>query len=295
MIKIDADAKINLGLDILGKRDDGYHDVYMIMQALEYGDTVVLEKRPGGGVTFETNDPDIPTDDTNLAVRAANEFSSEFNSEFSDEFASWDFGVHIKLKKRIPSKAGLGGGSADAAAVIKGMNLLFNTGLSRETLMKIGARVGSDVPFCIIGKTALAKGRGEHITPLHDLPQCKVLIVKPADVEISTKEAYDSMDGANDIEHPDIDGLAAALRQREPLDKICALFGNSFEKVMTERYPVIGEIKDCLEKEGAVKAMMSGSGPAVFGVFEDEDTFAQAQTAVKSAFPGAVVIATSAR
>ncbi len=294
MIKIDADAKINLGLDVMGKRDDGYHDVYMVMQSLDYGDTVTLEKRPGGGITFETDDPDIPTDDTNLAVRAAKEFSNEFNSEFSDEFAAWDFGVHIKLKKRIPSRAGLGGGSADAAAVIKGMNLLFETRLSRETLMKIGARVGSDVPFCIIGKTGLAKGRGEHISPLHDLPECKVMIVKP-DIEVSTKEAYASIDDAKDVDHPDIDALADALRQRKSLKEICALFGNSFEKMMIKRYPVIAEIKDSLEKEGAIRAMMSGSGPSVFGIFEDDDTFSHAEAVLRQAFPEAVIIATSVR
>ena len=291
ILKINADAKINLGLDVLGRREDGYHDVRMIMQALDYGDTITLEKRPGHDITLECDHPEISGGDDNLALKAARQFEKEFNSRFSDEFKGWDFGMHIRLRKRIPLSAGLGGGSADAAAVIKGMNALFETGLSKEALMNIGATVGSDVPFCIMGRTALAEGRGEKLTPIPDFPRCYVLVVKP-DISISTGEAYDSLDSIKDLFHPDIDALEAGIMKREAPGSLVRYMGNTFEKPVTEKYPVIGEIKDKMERAGALKAMMSGSGPSVFGLFEDEGKMRDAKDEAETSFRNAVIFDT---
>jgi len=286
ILKINADAKINLGLDVLGRRDDGYHDVRMIMQTLDYGDTVTLEKKPGHGFTLECDDPALTDADNNLAIKAAKQFEKEFNSRFSDEFKGWDFGMHIRIRKRIPVSAGLGGGSADAAAVIKGMNALFETGLGKEALMNIGAAVGSDVPFCITGRTALAEGRGEKLTPVPDFPKSYVLVVKP-DIIISTGEAYDSLDSAGLLEHPDIDALEKSIAEKQELSVITGLMGNTFEKPAIERYPVIGEIKKTLEESGALKAMMSGSGPSVFAIFDDEDKLLEAKDLAEAKFKDA--------
>ncbi len=292
IFKINANAKINLGLDVIGRREDGYHDVRMIMQTLDYGDTVTLEKKPGLGITLECDDPRISDGDGNLAMKAAKQFEKEYNSRFSDEFKGWDFGMHIRLRKRIPLNAGLGGGSADAAAVIKGMNTLFDTGLGRESLMNIGAAVGSDVPFCIIGRTALAEGRGEELTPVPDFPRCHVLVVKP-DINISTGEAYESLDGMDDLEHPDIDALEDSIVKKKEIREIVSFMGNTFEKPMISRYPVIGEIKKSMEDSGALKAMMTGSGPSVFGIFEDEDIMRDAKDAAGKKFDGAYIFETT--
>ena len=292
IIKVNADAKINLGLDVMDRREDGYHNVRLIMQTLDYGDTITLEKRPGHDITLECDHPEIPSGDDNLALKAARQFEKEYNSRFSDEFKGWDFGMHIRLRKRIPVSAGLGGGSADAAAVIKGMNALFETGLSKEALMNIGAAVGSDVPFCILGRTALAEGRGEKLTPVPDFPHCYVLVVKP-DISISTAEAYDSIDGIEDLFHPDIDALESSIMKKEDPDKIVMHMGNSFEKPMSEKYPVIGEIKEVLDRNGALKAMMSGSGPSVFGIFNDEDKLRNAKEEAETMFKDAYIFDTS--
>lgn len=290
IIKVNADAKINLGLDVLGRREDGYHEVRMIMQTLDYGDTITLEKRPGHDITLECDHPDIAVED-NLALKAARQFQNDYNSRFSDEFKGWDFGMHMRLRKRIPVSAGLGGGSADAAAVIKGMNALFETGLSKEALMSIAAKVGSDVPFCIIGRTALAEGRGEKLTTIPDFPRSYVLVVKP-DINISTREAYDSLDSVDSLFHPDIDALESSIIKKESLDKTVLHMGNSFEGPVSEKYPVIWDIKAVMEKNGALKAMMSGSGPSVFGIFDDEDMVRDAKYEAENKFKDALIFDT---
>ena len=271
-ISVEAYAKINIGLDVRGKRDDGYHDVRMVMQTIDVCDTIMLKKREDGIINVESDNDMIPAGSENLAYKAAEEFKNEFNSEFSDEFEDWDFGVDILIHKRIPVSAGLGGGSADAAAVLKGMNILFNTGLSRDRLMHIGTRVGSDVPYCIFGWTAFAGGRGEKITPLLGFPKVHLVIVKPLDLGISTAKAYGEIDDEDSIYHPDIDSLVDALHEAAPLEDIVGFMGNTFENVMIKKHPVIGDIKKSLEDTGAVKALMSGSGPSVYGIFKDEDS-----------------------
>ncbi len=270
-ISVEAYAKINIGLDVRGKRDDGYHDVRMVMQTIDVCDTIVIKKREDGIINVESDSDRIPEGSGNLAYKAAEEFRNEFNSEFSDEFEDWEFGVDIMIHKRIPIEAGLGGGSADAAAVLKAMNILFNTGLSRDRLMQIGSRVGSDVPFCIFGWTAFAGGRGEKITPLLGFPKVHVVVVKPLDLGISTPKAFNAIDNEDSIYHPDIDGLVEALHEAAPLNEIVGFMGNTFENVMIKQHPVIGEIKESLEENGAVKALMSGSGPSVYGLFKTED------------------------
>ncbi len=291
ILKVNADAKINIGLNVLGRREDGYHDVRMIMQTLDYGDTLTLEKRPGRGITLECDDPDISEGDDNLAVAAAKQFEKEFNSRFSDEFKGWDFGMHIRLRKRIPVSAGLAGGSADAAAVIKGMNTLFETGLGKEALMRIGASVGSDVPFCIMGRTALAEGRGEKLLQIPDFTRCYVLVVKP-EISISTGEAYDSLDSIEGLEHPDIDSLEKCIAEKKDLKEIVSYMGNTFEAPMIKKYPVIGAIKSTMEELGALKAMMTGSGPTVFGLFDDEDALRTAKDTAEQKYRGSYIFDT---
>lgn len=292
ILKINADAKINLGLDVLGKREDGYHDVRMIMQTLDYGDTITLEKKTGLGITMECDDPDITSGDDNLAMKAAKQFEKEYNSLFSDEFKGWDFGMHIRLRKRIPVSAGLGGGSADAAAVIRGMNSLFDTGLGKESLIKIGAAVGSDVPFCVMGRTARATGRGEELVQLSDFPDCFVLVVKP-DIIVSTAEAYNSLDDIDDLIHPDIDMLEDSIMKKKDIREIVTYMGNTFEKPMIEKYPVIGNIKKMMEESGALKAMMTGSGPSVFGIFEEEDAMREAKYEAEKRFDDSFIFETT--
>ncbi len=294
-ISVEAYAKINIGLDVLDKRDDGYHDVRMVMQTIDVCDTITLSKREDGNITVECDTDKIPVGEENLAYKAADEFKKEFNSEFSDEFDEWDFGVDIVIKKRIPVSAGLGGGSADAAAVLKAMNILFNTGLSRDRLMQIGSRVGSDVPYCIFGWTALAGGRGEKIKPLLGFPKTHLVIVKPLDLGISTAKAYGRLDEIENLYHPDIAALVDSLHEAAPLSEIAKHMGNTFEDVMVEEHPVIGEIKNTLEENGAVKAMMSGSGPSVYGLFKDEESAKKCADAVSSIYENAEVFLTKTR
>lgn len=294
-ISVEAYAKINIGLDVRGIRDDGYHDVRMVMQTIDICDTVILKKRDDGIITVESDSDRIPSGSDNLAYKAAEEFKNEFNSEFSEEFEDWDFGVDIIIQKRIPVEAGLGGGSADAAAVLKGMNILFNTGLSRDRLMQIGARVGSDVPYCIFGWTAYAGGRGEKIKPLLGFPKTHLVIVKPLDLGISTAKAYGALDNEESLYHPDIDGLVDALHEAAPISDIVGYMGNTFEDVMVREHPVIGKIKASLEENGALRSLMSGSGPSVYGIFKDEESAANCADAMRKKYSDAEVFLTKIR
>ena len=294
-ISVEAYAKINIGLDVRGIRDDGYHDVRMVMQTIDICDTIILKKREDSVITVVSDNDKIPSGSDNLAYKAAEEFRNEFNSEFSDEFDDWEFGVDIIIQKRIPVSAGLGGGSADAAAVLKGMNILFNTGLSRDRLMQIGSRVGSDVPFCIFGWTAYAGGRGEKINPLLGFPKTHLVIVKPIDLGISTAKAYSALDNEESLYHPEIDSLVDALHEAAPIEDIVGYMGNTFERVMVREHPVIGEIKTALEENGALRSLMSGSGPSVYGIFKDEESAKKCADAMKERFKDAEVFLTKIR
>lgn len=255
MVREFARAKINLTLDILGTRADGFHEVEMIMQALELADIVELEKIPRGVELTVTGGENIPTDEKNLAYRAALEVSNTLGK---------NLGVSISLTKKIPSAAGLGGGSSDAAAVIRGLNRLYALNLSVAEMCEIGARVGSDVPFCIIGGTCLAKGRGEILTRIKPLKTFSVILIKPRG-EISTAWAYKAYDENPTAVHPpiaEIIQLLDAENYRAAFEK----FSNVLEPVATEKIPTIATYRKFLATNGVEVALMSGSGPTVFAL-----------------------------
>lgn len=257
-IELKALAKINLGLDVLGKRENGYHDVKMVMQTIYLYDNVTLSKTEEPGIEVKTNLFYLPVDENNIAYKAAKLLIDEFQIPY---------GVSIQLEKHIPVAAGLAGGSSNAAAVLVGMNRLFSLGLSREELMERGVQLGADVPYCIMRGTVLAEGIGEVLTPLPPLPKCYVLIAKPG-ISVSTKVVYEKLDSQVIEKHPDIDGILAGLEAGD-LSKICDSMGNVLEKVTIEDYPEIEQIKNAMKESGAINAMMSGSGPTVFGIFAE--------------------------
>lgn len=253
-------GKINLGLDVLGRRENGYHDVRMVMQTVYLYDQITLTKTKKPGIALETNLFFLPVDENNLAYRAAKLLMDEFQVKE---------GVHISLEKHIPVAAGMAGGSSNAAAVLFGINRMFSLGLSTEELMERGVTLGADVPYCIMRGTVLAEGIGEELTPLPPMPKCYVLIAKPP-ISVSTKLVYEKLDSHEIEDHPDIDGILEGL-QEENLEKIASRMGNVLEKVTIEEYPVIAEIKDMMKEHGALNAMMSGSGPTVFGLFDNKE------------------------
>lgn len=259
-LELKALGKINLGLDVLGRRENGYHDVRMVMQTLYLYDQIKMEKTKKPGIELNTNLFYLPVNENNLAYRAADLLMKEF--EIKE-------GVKITLEKHIPVAAGMAGGSSNAATVLFGMNRMFSLGLSQQELMDRGVTLGADVPYCIMRGTVLAEGIGEILTPLPAMPKCHVLIAKPP-ISVSTKLVYEKLDSHEIIEHPDIDGILKGLKERN-LKKIASSMGNVLEKVTIEEYPVIEEIKNVMKKSGALNAMMSGSGPTVFGIFDDKD------------------------
>ena len=269
-ISVKALAKINLGLDVVRRREDGYHEVRMIMQTIHLFDRLEISKNTSGQITMETNLAFLPTNENNLVCKAA--------KLLTDEFGIKD-GVHVWLHKHIPVAAGMVGGSTDAAAVLYGMNRIFNLGLSKEELMERGVKIGADVPYCVMRGTALAEGIGEKLTKLPPMVKCPVLIAKPQ-INVSTKFVYENLKLDADTEHPDIDRLVADIREKN-LTKIAADMGNVLETVTIPAYPVIADIKENMLQNGAVNAMMSGSGPTVFGLFEKEADAVQAYEAMK--------------
>ncbi len=260
-LTLKAPAKINLGLDVLGRRDNGYHDVRMVMQSIGLYDEVTIEKLEEPGIWLEINLDYLPVDEKNIAYKAAKLLMDEF---------SISQGVKIKLEKNIPVAAGMAGGSTNAAAVLEGMNTLFSLGLTQKELMERGVKLGADVPYCIMKGTALAEGIGEILSPLPPLPECHILIAKPG-ISVSTKEVYEELDSKEIPEHPEIDGILEGLKEAN-LEKIVSAMGNVLERVTVQKYPVIDEIKQMMKKAGAMNAMMSGSGPTVFGIFKDQET-----------------------
>lgn len=264
-MRLRAMAKVNLGLDVVRKREDGYHDVRMVMQTIRMYDYLEITPRKSKGIQLTTNLPYIPTDERNLVYQAAKLLLDEFQV---------DEGVRIQLQKFIPVAAGMAGGSSDAAAALVGINQIFHLGLSQEELMKRGVAIGADVPYCILRGTALAEGIGEKLTPLPPLPFCYILIGKPG-LSVSTKTAYENLNLAGIESHPDIDGMVEAVRSQD-LDGVLRRMENVFEPGIVRQYPVIGQIRKIMEENGAAKAMMSGSGPTVFGVFKERKQMEQA-------------------
>ena len=257
-LTLKALAKINLGLDVLGRRDNGYHDVRMVMQTIYLYDNVTLTRAEEPGIQVETNLSYLPVDGNNIAYKAAKLLIDEFGIQE---------GVHIKLEKRIPVAAGMAGGSSNAAAVLVGMNRMFDLGLSQSQLMERGVALGADVPYCVMRGTALAEGIGEELSALPPMPKCYILVAKPA-ISVSTKWVYETLDAKEIVEHPDIDGLLQGLKEQD-LSKVASSMGNVLESVTIEKYPIIETIKDAMKEAGALNAMMSGSGPTVFGIFDN--------------------------
>ena len=280
-MRLRAMAKINLGLDVLGKRADGYHDVRMIMQTVHMYDTLDLTMRVRPGITVETNLPFLPVDKGNLVYRAAQLLMEEFAIKN---------GLHIRLNKHIPVAAGMAGGSSDAAAVLVGVNRMFHLGLSRSELMKRGVQVGADVPYCVMRGTALAEGIAEVLTPLPPAPDCYVLIAKPS-VNVSTRYVYEHLRLDSGTVHPDIDGLLACI-DRGDLPGMAAGLGNVLESVTVPAWPVIGEIKESMMENGALGALMSGSGPTVFGLYGDVARAKQAREVLRRSEKAKIVYLT---
>lgn len=276
-LELKAYGKINLGLDVVRKREDGYHEVRMIMQTVNVYDKIIMDKSDEPGIRTETNLPYVPDGEGNLAYRAAKLLMDEFDIQD---------GVKIQIKKYIPVAAGMAGGSTDAAAVLVGMNRMFGLGLSKKALMERGVKLGADIPYCIMRGTALSEGIGEILTELPPTPQCHIVLAKPQ-VSVSTKAVYGKL-RANELtpeQHPDIDGMRAAIEAGN-LDGVIARLGNVLELVTVPDHPEIGTIKEIMMAEGADGALMSGSGPTVFGIFKDEDAAKRAYDTLKKAEGG---------
>lgn len=257
-IKLKAMAKINLGLDVLRRRSDGYHDLRMIMQTVYLYDQIEIAEKTEPGITVTTNVGYLPVNEDNLVYKAAKLLMEEFGIAQ---------GVHIRLKKYIPVAAGLAGGSSDAAAVLVGINRMFRLGLSKEELKKRGVKIGADVPYCIMRGTALAEGIGDVLTPLPAAPDMHVVLAKPP-IHVSTGFVYTNLKADQLAYHPDIDAQTDAIRAGDGY-AMAKLMGNVLETVTIPAYPVIEEIKEQMKRAGALGAMMSGSGPTVFGLFDD--------------------------
>lgn len=269
-LELKALAKINLGLDVLGRRENGYHDVRMVMQTIYLYDDVFMQKTKEEGIHLETNLFYLPVNENNIAYKAAKLLMDEFQIEG---------GVSIRLNKFIPVSAGMAGGSSNAAAVLFGMNRMYQLGLSQQELMERGVKLGADVPYCIMRGTVLAEGIGEELTPLPALPKCYVLIAKPP-VSVSTRTVYEKLDALDIVNHPNIDGILEGLEEQN-LEKITANMGNVLEEVTVGDYPVIEKIKKVMKDAGALNAMMSGSGPTVFGIFTDRKSAKQAYAEIR--------------
>ena len=254
-------------------RENGYHDVRMVMQSVYLYDNVRLEAREEPGIELSSNLYYLPDDTGNIAYKAAQMMIEEFHLEG---------GVRITLDKHIPVAAGMAGGSSNAAAVLFGMNRLFGLELTRQELMERGVQLGADVPYCILRGTVLAEGIGEKLTVLPSIPKCAVLIAKPP-VSVSTRVVYEALDSKEIVKHPDIDGLIRALEEGS-LKHAAACMGNVLEDVTIPKYPVIREIKQEMMEAGALNAMMSGSGPTVFGLFENKIKARNAQERIRSKF-----------
>lgn len=281
-ISLKALAKINLGLDVVRRREDGYHEVRMIMQTIYLYDRLDIKSTKEPGIQIQTNLSFLPVNENNLIYKAA--------KLLMDEFSITD-GVSVKLDKRIPVAAGMAGGSTDAAAMLFGMNRLFSLGLTKRQLMERGVQIGADVPYCIMRGTALAEGIGEELSPLPPMVKCPVLIAKPS-ISVSTRFVYQNLKLDDTTIHPDIDLLIEDIKA-ENLHDIAAHMGNVLETVTIPNYPVIDEIKKHMLSHGAVGAMMSGSGPTVFGLFDDEDTAKKAYKAMRSSHLARQVYLTS--
>ena len=255
-------AKLNLTLDVLGRREDGYHDMCMVMQSITLADTLTIKPSTGEGIHVSTNFEFLPNDDTNLAAKAA--------KAFWDARGEAHQALEIDIDKHIPVCAGMAGGSSDAAAVLRGLNEQAGKPYTLMELAKVGEAVGSDVPYCVLGGTALAEGRGEILTPLAPLPKCHVVVCKPG-FPISTPALFRKIDQVDIVHRPDTAGMIAALESGD-LTGVARRLYNVFEDALNDQQRAsVNAIKNTLIEHGALGAAMSGSGPTVFGLFDDEE------------------------
>lgn len=265
-----AYAKINLALDVLRKRADGYHEVKMIMQTVDIYDTLIFTKRAEPGIVLKTDAEELSTGTDNLIYKAAQSLMKE---------AGIMQGVEIMLQKRIPIAAGMAGGSTDAAAALAGLNELFALDFSLEKLQELGVALGADIPYCLMGGCALSEGIGEVLTKLPEPPQCMLVIAKP-NINVSTKFVYENLHAERLSYHPDVDGMIEAI-QSGSLKGITDRLGNVLETVTIREYPVIDDMKELMKNAGAENALMSGSGPTVFGIFTKEECAEKAAKQIK--------------
>lgn len=271
VIHLKALAKINLGLDVTGVREDGYHMVRMIMQTIDLFDWVTIRKSKQDAITLRTNLNFLPTDEHNIAYQAALLLKQD-HPQIG--------GLELQIHKCIPVAAGMAGGSTDAAAVLYGLNKLFGLGLSMSKLMEYGLKLGADVPYCLLRGTALAEGIGEKLTRLAPMPDCHILIAKPP-VSVSTKLVYQSLDALEQPPHPPIDAQIRDLEEQD-LRSLAGHMGNVLESVTVPMHPEIERIKEMMMEKGALAAMMSGSGPTVFGIFEEEEKAYEAKARIRN-------------
>lgn len=269
-LQLKAYAKINLGLDVVRKREDGYHEVRMIMQTVKLFDKLTFRLLEEDEIRVKTNLGFLPVGESNLVHKAVKLLKDTYHI---------DKGMEIDLYKCIPVAAGMAGGSTDCAAALVGGAKLFNLHLNREKLMELGVKLGADVPYCILRGTALSEGIGEILTPLPPMPDCFILVAKPP-VSVSTKSVYQHLDAGGLTVHPDIDGMIEAINAGS-LAGIAQRMENVLETVTIPEYPVIEEIKNLMKGQGALNALMSGSGPTVFGLFDKEEKAERARKLLK--------------
>ena len=261
-----ANAKINLSLDVTGVRENGYHDVRMIMQSIELCDYLDIEVNNSGRIELTCSNPEIECDKSNLIYKAADKL---INKAVDEEIIDKNTGVTISLQKNIPIAAGLAGGSTDAAATLVGLNEELGLGYSSSELRGLGVTLGADIPFCIEGGTYLSEGIGEVLSKLKDTPDCFIVLVKP-DINVSTKFVYDNLILNEETVHPDVDAMLNAI-ETGSIKRVADCLDNLLATVTEKEYPIIVDIKNILKENGALNAIMSGSGPTVFGLFDDEE------------------------
>ncbi|MFC4620359.1 4-(cytidine 5'-diphospho)-2-C-methyl-D-erythritol kinase [Camelliibacillus cellulosilyticus] len=264
-----APAKINLALDVLGKRADGYHELKMVMTTVDLADYIECQEVDNDEIIIRSSAPFVPEDARNFAYKAAQVIKKKYGIKN---------GVAIKINKEIPVAAGLAGGSSDAAAAIRALNRLWALGMTERDMMALGAEIGSDIPFCVRGGTALATGRGEVIEPLPAPPPCWVVLAKPA-LSVSTADTFHALD-LSQIVHPDVDGMVQAVIKQD-YDRICHGLGNVLESVTMRRHDEVGRIKDVMARMGADGVLMSGSGPTVFGLTQYESRASRLYNSLK--------------
>ena len=280
-IRLKARAKINLGLDVLGKREDGYHEVRMVMQTIGIYDRLILTKIPEEEIRITSNLAFLPVNENNLIYKAIKLLKDEYH---------FPGGISVDLNKFIPVAAGMAGGSTDAASTMFGVNRLFGLNLSMGKMMELGVRLGADVPYCVMRGTALAEGIGEKLTRITPVPHMWILIAKPQ-INVSTRLVYEQLDMGGIQKHPDIDGIIRAIEAQDVV-RIAQSMGNVLENVTVPLYPVIETIKQDMLSHGAINAMMSGSGPTVFGIFDDRSKLREAAEALRDSHLAKTVFAT---